>query len=108
MQTQRTLYGGWVDLVARGGNDHDGGDGYSSNGGDDSVAVNGMRLMEVEEVVSIGCDWWYEGGGGDQGSDGGDDEVLVWCTRSSDGDGGDERRLSLESDRKKGSDAGIL
>ncbi|GJR94115.1 hypothetical protein Tco_0266289, partial [Tanacetum coccineum] len=72
MQTQRTLYGGWVEVVARGGNDHDGGD-------------------------------------GDRGSEeGDDDEVLVWCTRSSDGDGEEERRLSPESDRKKGSGAKIL
>ncbi|GKB96157.1 hypothetical protein Tco_0982294 [Tanacetum coccineum] len=41
MQTQRTLYGGWVEVVVRGGNDHDVGDGYGGNGGDDSVAVNG-------------------------------------------------------------------
>ncbi|GJY79573.1 hypothetical protein Tco_0485374 [Tanacetum coccineum] len=32
MQTQRTLYGGWVEVVARGGNDHDGSDGYGGNG----------------------------------------------------------------------------
>ncbi|GJV90271.1 integrase, catalytic region, zinc finger, CCHC-type containing protein [Tanacetum coccineum] len=36
------------------------------------------------------------------GEEGDDDEVLVWCTRSSDGDGGEERRLSPESDRKRG------
>ncbi|GJY96220.1 hypothetical protein Tco_0512581 [Tanacetum coccineum] len=44
------------------------------------------------------------GGGVDVmgGEEGDDDEVLVWCTRSSDGDGGEERRLSPESDRKRG------
>ncbi|GJU00066.1 hypothetical protein Tco_1110404 [Tanacetum coccineum] len=51
MQTQRTLYGGWVEVVARGGNDHDGGDGYGGNGlrsGDDSVAVNDLVMEMVE------------------------------------------------------------
>ncbi|GJZ30077.1 hypothetical protein Tco_0575124 [Tanacetum coccineum] len=61
MQTQRTLYGGWVEVVARGGNDHDCGD-----------------------------------------------EVEWMLTRFSDEYGGEERRLSPESDRKKGSGAGIL
>ncbi|GJY79129.1 hypothetical protein Tco_0484930 [Tanacetum coccineum] len=64
-----------------------------------------MTTMVVMVTVVMGCGggedgdivmrwcvafgWWYEGGGGDRGGEEGDnDEVLVWCTRSSDGDGG--------------------
>ncbi|GJW99551.1 hypothetical protein Tco_0183465 [Tanacetum coccineum] len=71
---KRTLYGGWVEVVARGGNDHDGGDGYGGDGGDNYGGCGGV---------------WRVAGGGDRGGEEGDnDEVLVWCTRSSDGDGG--------------------